>query len=222
MTRWLRGPLTGAVTAALVAALAAPAAGQLDARSEPMVSGPLTPLGDGKKCRATKYEVDGEVVARAKICLFLYSFDPESEDDDERDYGVMWAQTNVDTGGGWCAVRVHTEVYIPDDMPMHAKVPRAQQVDERKKVTWRLGVDAEGHAAEEASVKKALTLFPRSLSRSRRADESYEDTDLVRVSWRGETAEKLGFVSGFEVSWPEDEGPPDAVPFRVEYPIRQC
>ena len=222
MTRRLRGPLTGVLCAVLVVGFASPAAGQLDARSEPVVSGPLTALGDGKKCRATKYEVEGEVVARAKICLFLYSFDPESEDDDERDYGVMWAQTNVDTGGGWCAFKVHTEVYIPEDMPMHAKVPRAQDIAKRKKVTWTLKADAEGHAAEEASVKKGLTLFPKSLSRSRRADESYKATDLVRVTWRGETAEKLGFVSGFEVSWPEADGPPDAVPFRVEYPIRQC
>jgi hypothetical protein len=220
VTRRLRGPLAGALGTALVLALAPPAAGQLDARTDPVVSGPLTALGDGKKCRATKYEVEGDVVARAKICLFLYAFDAESEDDDERDYGVMWAQTNVDTGGGWCAFRVHTEVYIPEDMPMHAKVPRAQDVAARKKVTWRLAVDAQGHAAEDASVKKSLTVFPQEVTRSRRDADG--DRDLVRVSWRGETSAKLGFVSGFEVSWPADEGPPDAVPFRVEYPIKQC
>lgn len=220
MTKRLRGPLAGLLTAALVAGSASPAAGQLDARSDPVVTGPLSALGNGKKCRATKYEVEGEVVARAKICLFLYAYDPGAEDDDERDYGVMWAQTNVDTGGGWCAFRVHTEVYIPEDMPVHAKVPRAQKVVKRKKVTWTLKVDAEGHAAEEASVKKGLTLYPRQLSRSRR--EAGDEQDLVRVTWRGQTAQKLGFVSGLEVSWPEDDGPPDAVPFRVEYPIRQC
>ena len=220
MTRRLRGPLAGALCAALVVALASPAAGQLDARTEPVVTGPLTALGDGKKCRATKYEVEGEVVARAKICLFLYAFDPEKEDDADRDYGVMWAQTNVDTGSGWCAFKVHTEVYIPEDMPMYAKVPRAQEIAKRKKVVRKLAVDAEGHAAEEASVKKGLTLYPRSLSRSRRGAE--DGPDLVRVTWQGETAQKLGFVSGFEVSWPEADGPPDAVPFRVEYPIKQC
>ncbi|MDQ3956242.1 MAG: hypothetical protein M3285_11915 [Actinomycetota bacterium] len=220
MTRRLRGPLAGLMAAVFVAASSSPVSAQLDARSEPVVTGPLTALGDGKRCRATKYEVEGEVVARAKICLFLYSFDPDMEDDEERDYGVMWAQTNVDTGGGWCAFRVHTEVYIPDAMPMHARVPRGQKIAKRKKVVWKLGVDAEGHAAEDASVKKGLTLYPRSLRRSRR--EGDDGTDRVRLSWRGETARKLGFVSGFEVSWPEDEGPPDAVPFRVEYPIRQC
>jgi hypothetical protein len=204
----------------LVALLGSAATAQLDARTEPVVSGPLTALGDGKKCRATKYEVEGEVVARAKICLFLYSFDPDSEDDEDRDYGVMWAQTNVDTGAGWCAFRVHTEVYIPEDMPMHAKVPRAQKITKRKKVVWNLDVDAEGHAAETATVKKGLTLFPDALTRSRR--DADDGTDLVRVTWNGQTAAKLGFVSGFEVSWPEADGPPDAVPFRVEYPIRQC
>ncbi len=222
MTKRLRGPLAGVMTAALVVGLAPSAAGQLDARTEPVVSGPLTTLGDGKKCRATKYEVEGAVVARAKICLFLYSFDPEKEDDPDLDYGVMWAQTNVDTGGGWCAFKVNTEVYIPKDMPVHAKVPRAQEIPRRKKVTWKLAVDAEGNATEDASVKKGLTLYPSSLSRARREDDTYEDTDLVRVTWRGETAQKLGFVSGMEVSWPEDKGPPEAVPFRVEYPIRQC
>lgn len=222
MTTRLRGPLAGMVTAALVVGLASPAAGQLDARTEPVVSGPLTALGDGQKCRATKYEVDDEVVARAKICLFLYSLDPEKEDDPDRDYGVMWAQTNVDTRGGWCAFKVNTEVYIPEGMPVHAKVPRAQKIAKRKKVTSTLAVDAQGNATEDASVKKGLTLYPSSLSRSRRDDDTYEDTDLVRVSWRGETAQKLGFVSGMEVSWPEDEGPPEAVPFRVQYPIRQC
>ena len=220
MSSRLRGPLTGAISAVLVALLCAPAAAQLDARSEPTVSGPLTALGDGKKCRATKYEVDGDVVARAKICLFLYSFDPDMEDDEERDYGVMWAQTNVDTAGGWCAFKVHTEVYVPEDMPLHARVPKAQKITKRKKVVWKLDVDAEGHAADAATVKKGLTLYPDSLSRSRR--EAGDDTDLVRVTWRGQTAEKLGFVSGFEVSWPAEGGPPDAVPFRVEYPIMQC
>lgn len=219
MTRRLRGPLAGALIAVFVAGLTPPAAGQLDARAEPVVTGPLTTLGDGKKCRATKYEVDGDVVARAKICLFLYAFDPDMEDDEDRDYGVMWAQTNVDTRGGWCAFKVNTEVSVPKDMPMHAKVPRARKIRARKKVTWKLKVDAEGNASEEATVKKRLTLYPRSLSRSRRDGG---DFDLVRVTWRGETAQKLGFVSGFEVSWPEDDGPPDAVPFRVEYPIRQC
>ena len=220
MTRRLRGPLAGLMAMVFVAACPSPVSAQLDARTEPVVTGPLTELGDGRKCRATKYEVEGEVVARAKICLFLYSFDPDKEDDEERDYGVMWAQTNVDTGGGWCAFRVHTEVYIPAAMPMHAKVPRAQKIARRKKVVWKLSVDAEGHASEDASVKKGLTLYPRELTRSRRGDD--EDTDLVRVTWRGETAAKLGFVSGLEVSWPEDEGPPDAVPFRVEYPIKEC
>lgn len=220
MTKGLRGPLAGVMSAVLVVALSAPAVGQLDARAEPTVTGPLTAFGDGKRCRATKYEVEGEVVARAKICLFLYSFDPEMEDDDARDYGVMWAQTNVDTRGGWCAFRVDTEVFIPEDMPMHAKVPRAQEVSKRKKVSWKLGVDAEGHAGEDASVKKGLTLFPNRLTRARR--DAGDDTDLVRLTWRGETAEKLGFVSGFEVSWAEADGPPEAVPFRVEYPIRQC
>lgn len=219
MSSRLRGPLAGALIAVFVAGFAPPAGAQLDARTEPVVTGPLATLGDGKRCRATKYEVEGDVVARAKICLFLYAFDAEKEDDADRDYGVMWAQTNVDTGGGWCAFKVHTEIYVPKDMPMHARVPRAQKIGARKKVTWKLNVDAEGHASEEATVKKSLTLYPQSLSRSRREADG---SDLVRVTWRGETAEKLGFVSGFEVSWPADDGPPDAVPFRVEYPIRQC
>jgi hypothetical protein len=209
------------MAAVLVAALGTPAGAQLDARSEPVVSGPLSTLGDGKECRATKYEAEGEVVARARICLFLYAFDPEMEDDDAKDYGVMWAQTNVDTSGGWCAFTVHTEIYIPSEMPLHNRVPKAQQIGKRKKVTLKLAVDADGHAAETGSVKKGLTLYPESLSRSRR-DTKDDDVDLVRVTWRGETAEKLGFVSGLEVSWPQDDGPPEAVPFRVEYPIRTC
>ena len=221
MSRWLRGPLAGAMAVVFVAALASPARAQLDARTAPVVTGPLSTLGDGKECRATKYEVEGEIVARAKICLFLYAFDPEMEDDGANDYGVMWAQTNVDTSGGWCAFTVHTEVYIPSDMPLHNRIPKAQEIAKRKKVTWKLPVDADGHATETASVKKGLTLYPESLARSRRGTKD-EDVDLVRVTWRGETAQKLGFVSGIEVSWPEEEGPPDAVPFRVEYPIRTC
>ncbi len=222
MTRRWRGPLAGAISAALVALLGSPAAAQLDARSEPVVTGPLSTLGEGKKCRATKYEVEGEVVARAKVCLFLYSFDPAMEEDDANDYGVMWAQTNVDTRGGWCAFKVHTEVYVPDDMPLHNRVPKAQEIPKRKKVVWKLNVDADGNATEKGSVKKGLTLYPKSLSRSRSEDDTYDNKDLVRVTWRGETAAKLGFISGMEVSWPVDAGPPDAVPFRVEYPIRQC
>lgn len=219
MTRGFRRPLA-AVTAGLALGLAAPALAQLDARDDPVVSGPLASAGEGKKCRATKYEVEGEVVARAKICLFLYSFDAAMEDDETNDYGVMWAQTNVDTRGGWCAFNVHTEVYLPSEMPIHNRVPKAQKIPGRKKVAWKLNVDASGHASEAGTVKKALTLFPSALSRSRK--DAGDGMDLVRVTWRGETAAKLGFVSGLEVSWPVETGPPDAVPFRVEYPIRQC
>ena len=197
-----------------------PAGAQLDAREEPVVSGPLASAGEGKKCRATKYEVEGEVVARAKICLFLYSFDPAMEDDEVNDYGVMWAQTNVDTKGGWCAFTVHTEVYVPEDMPIHNRVPNAREIEKRTTVTSKLTVDADGNATETGSVKKRLTLFPDSLSRSRK--DGGDRKDLVRVTWRGETAAKLGFVSGLEVSWPVETGPPDTVPFRVEYPIREC
>ncbi|MFN2588866.1 MAG: hypothetical protein ABR613_12220 [Actinomycetota bacterium] len=218
----MRRPLAAVLAGALVVWWQVPANAQMDARAEPVVSGPLTAAGEGKKCRATKYEVEGEVVARAKICLFLYSFDPDTEDDDANDYGVMWAQTNVDTRGGWCAVTVHTELYIPEDMPIHNRVPKARDIPKRTRVTAKLAVDADGHASEKGSVKKRMTLYPESLSRSRRDDDTYEDKDLVRVTWRGETAAKLGFVSGMEVSWPVDGGPPDAVPFRVEYPIREC
>ncbi len=222
MTRRVRTPLAGVLAAALLLSSQTPAAAQLDARHEPVVTGPLIAAGEGKKCRATKYEVEGDVVARAKVCLFLYSFDPEMEDDDARDYGVMWAQSNVDTSDGWCAFTVHTEIYIPTDMPVHNRVPRAQKIAKRKKVTWKMTVDANGHAAENGTVKKSLTLYRRELTRSRRADGSYENRDVVRLTWRGETAQKLGFVSGLEVSWPSDGGAPEEVPFRVEYPIRQC
>jgi hypothetical protein len=216
----LRRALAAVLAGALVVSWQIPAQAQLDARDEPVVAGPLTAAGEGKKCRASKYEVDGEVVARAKICLFLYSFDSTMEDDEANDYGVMWAQTNVDTRGGWCAFTVHTEVYIPDDMPIHNRVPKAREIPKPTKVASKLTVDADGHATENGTVKKQMTLYPESLSRSRR--ETDGGSDLVRVTWRGETAAKLGFVSGMEVSWPVETGPPDAVPFRVEYPIRQC
>ncbi|HEV2756356.1 MAG TPA: hypothetical protein VG318_11350 [Actinomycetota bacterium] len=220
MKRRLRRPLAAVLAGALVVWWQVPAQAQLDAREEPVVSGPLHAAGEGKKCRVSKYEIEGEVVARAKICLFLYSFDSEMEDDDANDYGVMWAQTNVDTRGGWCAFTVHTEVSIPEDMPIHNRVPKARDIPKRIGVTSKLVVDAGGHATEKGSVKKRMTLYPDSLSRSRKDGD--DDTDRVRVTWRGETAAKLGFVSGLEVSWPVDDGPPAAVPFRVEYPIRQC
>lgn len=220
MRRRLRRPLAAVLAGALVVWWQVPAQAQLDAREEPVVAGPLEAAGEGKKCRVSKFEVEGEVVARARICLFLYAFDPGMEDDETNDYGVMWAQTNVDTGRGWCAFKVHTEVYVPDEMPIHNRVPKARKIRKRTAVTSKLTVDADGHATEEASVKKRMTLYPRSLTRSRR--DGGDRTDRVRVTWRGETAAKLGFVSGMEVSWPVEDGPPDAVPFRVEYPIRQC
>ncbi|MDQ3956940.1 MAG: hypothetical protein M3273_01325 [Actinomycetota bacterium] len=222
MGRRARRPLATLLVLTLVAVLQSPASAQLDARSDPVVTGPLSAAGEGKKCRATKYEVDDEVVARAKICLFLYSFDPDQEEDEADDYGVMWAQTNVDTQGGWCAVTVHTEIYIPSWMPVHNRVPKAREIPKKTKDVTKLTVDADGHALEEASVKKAYTLYPKALSRSRRDAKGHKGQDLVRVTWRGETAEKLGFVSGLEVSWPVETGPPEEVPFRVEYPIREC
>jgi hypothetical protein len=215
-----RRPLAAVMATALVLVWGSPASAQLDARDAPTVSGPLSAAGEGKKCRATKYEVDEAVVARAKICLFLYSFDPEMEEDAANDYGVMWAQTNVDTSGGWCAVTVHTEIYVPEDMPIHNRIPAAQKVGKVKKAVWKLDVDADGNATATGTVKKGMTLYPESIARSRRDGDG--DMDLVRLTWRGETQSKLGFASGIEISWPVETGPPAEVPFRVEYPIRQC
>ena len=221
MSRRARTLVTSALTV-LLAALPLTASAQLDARDEPVVTGPLAAAGEGRKCRSTKYEHEGEVVARAKICLFLYSFDPAQEDDEANDYGVMWAQTNVDTQGGWCAVTVHTEIYIPSAMPIHNRAPSARKIPETTKVVSKLTVDADGNAAEEGKVKKRYTLYPEALNRSRKEHDPKAGVDVVRVTWNGESSAKLGFVSGLEVSWPKDVGPPEEVPFRVEYPIRQC
>ncbi len=212
-----------ALGAAILLMLPSPAhAAQLDAREEPTVSGPLSPAGEEKECRATKYTIESDVVARAKMCLFLYTFDAAKEDDDARDYGVVWAQTNVDTTGGWCAVKVQSEIYIPDALPVHAKVPKERSINQKTAVVSKLRVDAEGHANEVAVVKNRYILYPDELRRTRRDDTTSPGTDVVRVTWTGKTAQKLGFVSGIEISWPVEDGPPSLIPFAVKYPIRQC
>ncbi|HVF53733.1 MAG TPA: hypothetical protein VNC78_09030 [Actinomycetota bacterium] len=204
-------------------------AAQADAREDPAVSGPLTL--SGKDCRTSKEETEaGEVAGRARICLFIYAFDPAEEDDLTLDYGIVWAQSNVDASLGWCSKKAQTDIIVPHTMPIYHRAPEAGTITEARDVTVTLEADADGNSPSEGSVSKDVTIFPDELTRSRRPVDAPEENapaadqadaqDVVRLTWVGSQSKKLAFATGFETSWPQGENPPP-ISFSVRYPLKQ-
>jgi hypothetical protein len=185
---------------------------QLDAADDPLVSGPLTG-GEPSCTETTKYngkEPDQEVVAVVELCARLYLWDIGSVVDETRDHGILWLQSDVDPRNGWCAGRVTTRALIGPTGDVAQIAPtKAIKTSERKKVTVELISDAEGAAAEEASVIQSFWLRKNTL-RPRIAE--IEGGTRVKLTWRGSSGAKLAFALGIEVSWDATEESPSMEP----------
>ncbi|MBW3594698.1 MAG: hypothetical protein KY391_03895 [Actinobacteria bacterium] len=204
------------VVAAVAIAPAGAATKQMDATDDPEMSGELELASEN--CQTKNVRHDGSIIAKGKTCLRIYSYDPGAETDTERNYGVAWLQSNVNSRLGWCAARVVSDIDLPEGFEVEARAPRAMDLKRRKVYETALAPNAGGNAmetAEETSIKQTQVLYPR-LLRMRILAE----TNIVRLKWRGLRNEKLGFASGAEVSWSSD-AEPDPVSYRLNYRLQR-
>jgi hypothetical protein len=194
---------------ALASSLAFPglASAQLDARDAPTTSGPLT-AGE-KGCDGGKEMHEGDLVARVRLCYRVFLFDPDSEDSEGRDYGVIWLQSSVDAEPGWCTTAVRTSALISEGGRAHDYSPAAKiTADGRKRVKRTLKVDAQGNADQNGRITQSFVIFPkRVVPRLSKGGEQ-----RFKLIWRGSTARRLAFATGVEISWPAAGGSPQIDP----------
>ena len=189
---------------------------QMDARTEPEVTGPLQ--RQSTECKTQRERFAGQIVAVGKTCLRIYTLDPSAEADMDRDYGVVWLQSNLNSGGGWCGVKVLSDVILPADVKIEKKVPRPfLPIDRRKRWTARLRPTAADTATADATISQRAFLYPRRLRTSARLVETQR---VFRVNWVGSSQQKLAFPSGAEISW-ERGNAPQGISFRLNYELRQ-
>ena len=202
MRRYLRAVTLVAILGALMLPSNARAA-QLDARDNPETKGPV--VRDGGNCAKDVTRQGGEVAARAVNCSDVYRFNPARENKPRRDYGVIWLQTSVDTSPGICSRRVDMALTVPAGVRIEHRSPSFKRTDDRRRVTTRIRVKADGTAEDRGVVRNEFWLYPNRIN----PDVSGR---TMTMNWRGNTRRDLGFAMGVEVSWDATEGFPDARP----------
>jgi hypothetical protein len=197
------------VTFALLIALAAlPTTGaqavlpaQTDARTDPVVTGPLA-LSD-KACSRIQERILGELVAYTKTCIRLYTFNNNQETDLQRDYGVAWLQATVNAENGWCATTVRTDLKIPNGVTIHKRNPvELRTAAQPKVITNKMTTTAAGNSMTKASVAQSYIFRPRKAERVLANEGATQ-----RLVWTGKTPAKLFFQTGVVFSWNILESP---------------
>ena len=182
---------------------------QLAAKDDPKVSDNLTQ--GGRKCATQRDKHDGTVVAVIHACQRFYAFDAESEDDADRDYGVLWLQSTIDPSQGWCATSVASDMLLPSGLKIESKAPASPEtIEQAGRLKTKLDVDAGGHASAGGSVSQAARAYPDDLTPSVR---KVKGKTKFRLKWTGSNDHELAFVSGVEVSWATADGPPGGTRF---------
>lgn len=212
-SRWL---ISVTCIALLVPAMQASAqTTQMNARQAPEVSGPLSQ--QSLECKTQRERFQGNVVAVGKTCLRIFVLDPSSETDVDRDYGVVWLQSTLNSSRGWCATKVQSDVNLPHDVTVERRVPRGlTEIGRRKRLTSRLVVSANGSASTNGEVTQRYIAYPDSIRTSVR----HAEFQVFRLRWLGSDERKLAFASGAEISWNEND-PPGGISFRLNYELRK-
>lgn len=214
----MRGAYRWLVVAAVVLGSALPTAGhtapatQMDAADQPHVEGPLTL--ENQKCDKKVRSSGGETVAVVKRCLRYYKFDPGSESDAERDFGIVWLQSNVDAKNGWCAKRVASDVLLPEGLDIVSFKPKGlTEISETREYLTRLPADAGNSASTRGRVSQSWIAY-RQKVRGVIRDEGR----IFRLKWAGSSAAKLGFASGVQIAWRPDN-PPEGISYQLNFSL---
>ena len=217
---WKRTVRTLVALVALAALVAMPAAmaatRQMDAADDPQVTGELELQNN--TCRQQHESYQKETVATGKTCLRIYTFDPGSESDADRNYGVVWLQSNLNSQRGWCGAEVTSDVDLPSDIRVETKVPRSMDITSKRTYETSLTSTAGGTAAdtaEQTTIKQTQILYKRSVR-----TKVLTETNIFRLKWLGLENNKLGFASGAEISWASSDDP-GGISFRLNYELKR-
>jgi hypothetical protein len=192
----------------LLVAVQAPA----EARRQPKQSGPIN--FDERQCarktirwRNPKTGVR-EIVAKTETCALSYDYDPLREDNENRNFGILWAQARIDPRGAWCAKKVWSDIVVSEDTRMHKRTPaKNYDLSRSRKILVKLSSTADGAGDGKATVQETTTFRPKKLRHSR---FTFERQPVFRQVWTGQRGGVFHLTSGVEVSWAEDD-PPDGL-----------
>ena len=189
------------------------AATQMNAADDPQVTGDLELQTDG--CREQEEKYRGQVVARGKTCLRIYTYDQASEDDAARNYGVVWLQSNLNSSRDWCGSEVLSDVDLPNNVRVESRDPRTMDVNRNAKpfetsITVKAGGNVVGET--ESRINQDQLLYKDKVT------TKIQSGNVFRLKWTGLESDKLGFASGAEISWADDDSP-GAISFRLNYQL---
>jgi hypothetical protein len=187
-----------------------------EARDAPKQTGPLN-FEDRRCARETfRTRVNGrqEVVAKTETCLLFYEYDPLAEDNEERDYALVWVQARIEPKGAWCAKKVWSDLGVSEDTRFHKSVPaRNFSMKKSRKVRVKLASTANGFGDEKATLSESTWFRPRQMRHFRSRVGS---SRIFTQRWIGQRGGAFNLTSGAEISW-EEEDPPDAIASGLRY-----
>lgn len=185
---------------------------QMLANDDPRVKGPLA--RDDKDCvRDADSTSSGQRAVVSKACSYSFAFNPNRDNDNQRDYGVFWFQVNVEPKNGFCVSRVMSKIRVPRGYRIENKTPRYERTSSRTRDKAKLRVDAGGGRRNDAIVKNSYGLFPRRLKPDLEARR-------LTVEWNGGTRNTVAMVLGIEVSYREGNLPDNSAHGSVDSELR--
>jgi hypothetical protein len=193
------------LTTLLIASPPVNASEQLDARTEPSYTAPLSDSNEsysGQRCQTEHPEADGVVTARIRFCRTFLRFDPGSETDTTNDYGVWWIQANIKAMNGWCVSRGRATLGMEEGFTPSAVLETDLRSDNATEQTVTFVSEAGGTAVAPATVQQSLITYK---GRYRSFWEA--ETSTYVVKWRGSTKRKIALAGGIEGSWDTTVGP---------------
>jgi hypothetical protein len=156
------------------------------------------------------------VMGRVQVCSWVIPYDPDQENDEVMDYGVIWVQSSIDPRNGYCANLANTKIRLPyGEGRVTGRSPhRSLIVSQPREKNVALAVNAAGHGPT-GTVFNHYRLHPKTL------EIAYERVKKGRVyinRWRGVAGEHkhLAFATGLKLSWLAKEGAPTFLP-RLRY-----
>jgi hypothetical protein len=181
-----------------------------EARKPPKLTPADAPLNlENRKCARKTFRtmVNGrrEVVAKVETCLLDYEYDPRAEDNDERDYGIVWVQARIEPRGAWCATKVWSDLGVTEDTKIHKRVPaRDFSMKKSRRVRVKLASLANGSGEEKATLSETTRFYPRNL---RHTSSTVQGSRIFTQRWTGQRGGVLNLTSGAEISWDVDDLP---------------
>lgn len=178
--------------------------GQMKARNAAIEDGPInfqTRGCDSAKDRNKR----GRVIATARACTFIYTVPPGDDLSDQRNFGSLWIQSEVNARSNWCVEKVRMEIAIPDGARLEGVTPSRRVTNSKRKLTrvnLRIGDTTQMETV--GVLKHLLYLYPGEMFKIAR-----DGGNRQILIWKGNTRKPQAFALGLSISWLESDGLPD-------------